>query len=39
MAIFKDHNISVKQLLGFIPEALIVNLSLTTKIEADGRDR
>ena len=33
MAIFKDHNISVKQLLGFIPEALIANLSLTTKID------
>jgi hypothetical protein len=33
MAIFKDHNISVKQLLGFIPQALITNLSLTTKID------
>jgi hypothetical protein len=33
MAIFKDHNINVKQLLGFIPEALIANLSLTTKID------
>ena len=33
MAIFKDHNISVKQLLGYIPEALIANLSLTTKID------
>ena len=33
MAIFKDHNISVKRLLGFIPEALIANLSLTTKID------
>jgi hypothetical protein len=33
MAIFKDHNITVKQLLGFIPEALIANLSLTTKID------
>jgi hypothetical protein len=33
MAIFKDHSISVKQLLGFIPEALISNLSLTTKID------
>ena len=32
MAIFKDHNITVKQLLGFIPEALIANLSLTTTI-------
>jgi hypothetical protein len=33
MAIFKDHRINVKQLLGFIPEALIANLSLTTKID------
>lgn len=33
MAIFKDHNISAKQLLGYIPEALIANLSLTTKID------
>lgn len=33
MAIFKDHNINVKHLLGFIPEALITNLSLTTKID------
>lgn len=33
MAIFKDHSITVKQLLGFIPEALIANLSLTTKID------
>jgi hypothetical protein len=33
MAIFKDHNINVKQLLGFIPEALLANLSLTTKID------
>lgn len=33
MAIFKEHNVSVKQLLGFIPEALITNLSLTTKID------
>ena len=33
MAIFKEHNITVKQLLGFIPEALIANLSLTTKID------
>lgn len=33
MAIFKDHNITVKQLLGFIPEALIANLALTTKID------
>ena len=33
MAIFKDHNINVKQLLSFIPEALIANLSPTTKID------
>jgi hypothetical protein len=33
MAIFKDHNITVKQLLSFIPEALLSNLSLTTKID------
>lgn len=33
MAIFKDHSINVKQLLGYIPEALIANLSLTTKID------
>ena len=33
MAIFKDHNITVKQLLGFIPEALLSNLSLTTRID------
>lgn len=33
MAIFKDHQVNVKQLLGFIPEALIANLSLTTKID------
>jgi hypothetical protein len=33
MAIFKDYNISVKQLLRYIPEALIANLSLTTKID------
>ena len=33
MAIFKDHNTTVKQLLGFIPEALLTNLSLTTRID------
>lgn len=33
MAIFKDHNINANQLLSFIPEALIANLSLTTKID------
>lgn len=33
MAVFKDHKINIKYLLGFIPEALIANLSLTTKID------
>jgi hypothetical protein len=33
MAIFKDHSVTVKQLLGFIPEALIASLSHTTKID------
>jgi len=33
MAVFKDHKISIKYLLGFIPEALIANLSLTTRID------
>ena len=33
MAVFKDHRINIKYLLGFIPEALIANLSLTTKID------
>jgi len=33
MGTFKDHKVSVKQLLGFIPEALIANLSVTTKID------
>jgi len=33
MAIFKDHTVSAKHLLGYIPEALIANLSLTTKID------
>ena len=33
MAVFKDHKINVKYLLAFIPEALIANLSLTTKID------
>ncbi|RKR84431.1 hypothetical protein BDD43_4668 [Mucilaginibacter gracilis] len=28
MAIFKEHNVTVKQLLGFIPEALIANFHL-----------
>ena len=33
MARFKDHKIDIKQLLGFIPEELIANLSLTTKVD------
>lgn len=33
MAIFRDHKLSVKQLLGFIPEALIANLSETSKVD------
>lgn len=33
MAIFKGHDIAVNQLLGFIPEALIANLSQTTEID------
>jgi hypothetical protein len=33
MAIFKEHNISVRHLSGFIPEALIANLSVTTRID------
>jgi hypothetical protein len=33
MAVFKDHKVNIKHLLGFIPEALIANLSLTTKID------
>lgn len=33
MAVFKDHKININHLLGFIPEALIGHLSLTTKID------
>ncbi|MCL1689425.1 IS4 family transposase [Elizabethkingia anophelis] len=33
MANFKNHNINVKDLLGFIPEALLSNLSLNTQID------
>ena len=33
MSVFKDHKVSVKQLLGVIPEALLSNLSLTTKVD------
>ncbi len=33
MAIFKDHRINIEYLLRFIPEALLSNLSLTTRID------
>jgi hypothetical protein len=33
MALFKDHKIGVNQLLGVIPEGLLANLSLTTKVD------
>lgn len=33
MSVFKDHKISVSQLLGVIPEALLSKLSLTTKVD------
>ena len=33
MAVFKGLKINIKHLLGFIPEALIAHLSLTTKID------
>lgn len=33
MSIFKGHNISVNQLLGVIPEALLSKLSITTKVD------
>lgn len=33
MAVFKNHKINIKYLLRFIPDALIANLSLTTKID------
>jgi len=33
MPVFKDHKISVTQLLGVIPEGLLSNLSLTTKVD------
>lgn len=33
MAVFKDHKINIKYLLGFIPEALMANLSMTTRID------
>lgn len=33
MANFKDHKVSVNELLGFIPEALLSHLSTTTKVD------
>ncbi|WP_298550784.1 hypothetical protein [uncultured Algibacter sp.] len=33
MSVFKDHRISVSQLLGVVPEALLSKLSLTTKVD------
>lgn len=33
MANFKDHKVSVNELLGFIPEALLTHLSDTTKVD------
>ena len=33
MAIFKDHKIGVSHLLGVIPEGLLANLSLTTRVD------
>ena len=33
MSVFKDHKISVKQVLNFIPESLLSHLSSTTKVD------
>ena len=33
MSVFKDHKISLKQVLEFIPEALLTQLSATTKVD------
>ncbi len=33
MSVFKDHKISLKQILEFIPEALLSHLSATTKVD------
>lgn len=33
MSVFKDHNFSLKQLLEFIPKALLSHLSATTKVD------
>lgn len=33
MSVFKDHKVSLNQVLGFIPEALLSHLSATTKVD------
>ena len=33
MSVFKDHKISLKQVLDFVPEALLIHLSATTKVD------
>ncbi|MFN8362734.1 MAG: IS4 family transposase [Cloacibacterium normanense] len=33
MSVFKDHKISLKQVLEFIPEALLTHLSVTSKVD------
>ena len=33
MSVFKDHKISLKQVLDFIPEALLTHLSATSKVD------
>jgi transposase len=33
MSVFKDHKVTVAQLLGVVPEALLSNLSSTTKVD------
>lgn len=33
MSVFKDHKISLKQVLEFNPEALLSHLSVTTKVD------
>ncbi|MCF0075730.1 hypothetical protein LZD49_34990 [Dyadobacter sp. CY261] len=33
MPVFKDHKININHLLGFIPEALIAHLSVTTRVD------
>ncbi len=33
MSVFKDHKISLKDVLEFIPEALLTHLSASTKVD------